>query len=206
MLATYRRGDMSVFEEFKRMNKEAAGVKSALGKMIPDAIKQLKDPSVGEAISAGTKRFVKNIVPPLGVMGAMYAVPYGVSSAAQHFKDKQSDEELQSSYNKMFQKLPQLQEVVDRDGNDDMIRENFDILARMAPDVAKTPSMAAAFVHSALSRGPELFTTGTVKDMAQIQSIVDRNREKPSFSQRSSIPFLMGNAMSGASALMRPER
>ena len=190
---------MSVYD---CLSKEA-GFFSALknlGKSVP--LPPPPPPSYGQEILGNARSMSAKVLPALGLAGAAYAIPYGITSAKERAQRNAEKGDLEESYDKMFEKLPQLQEVIERDGSDQSIRENFNILASISPDVAKTPAMAAAFVHSALARGPELFTTGTVRDMAQLQGLMNQNRAPIPFDRTSANPFLLATAMNSAGKLM----
>ena len=180
-----------------------AGVMDLLrrAKDVPKIVPQ----SFGREILGNARSMAAKAIPALGLASAAYAVPYAITSAKEKAERNADKADFEESYQRMFDKLPQLQEVVERDGDDKAIRENFEILANMSPDVAKTPAMAAAFVHSALTRGPELFTTSTVKDMVGIQDAVNRSkamRQRP-MNERSGGPFILSTALSNAGKLMQ---
>lgn len=185
---------MSVFKCLQELEKQA-GLREKLMGMLPGAVEEVvSKPTFGQEVLQNTRSMGAKMLPAAGLMGAAYAVPYGIASAQEKARLKDDESDLEDSYQKMFAKLPQLQEVIERDGDDGQIRENFEILANMAPDVAKTPAMAAAFVHSAMSRGPELFTTGTVKDMVGIQSQLNQGRRQDPYHQSSGIPGILSTA------------
>lgn len=185
---------MSFYDCIQEIEKRA-GIMDIIRRKMPGAVAEtFSTPSFKDQLIGNTKGMASKMLPALGLMGAAYAVPYGIASAKENARIKDDEGDLEDSYQKMFEKLPQLKEVIDRDGNDSRLRENFDILANMAPDVAKTPSMAAAFVHSAMARGPELFTTGTVKDMVGIQSQLNMARREQPYHQSTGIPGIITGA------------
>ena len=118
--------------------------------------------------SAGWSDVGANLTKILALAGLTSASAAGFGAISQARRDKQLQEEIETSY-KLMKRQHRINEMDQK-----KVRSHFEVLSRYAPSLAANPTVASAFVATQVSRG--LIDPQMVRTLAEAQEKIDKVR------------------------------
>jgi hypothetical protein len=110
-----------------------------------------------------------NLAKMMAAAGLVAGTTHGIGALMSHSREKKVQEAIASSYQRMFDEVPELRETEEE--HPGTVNRSFGILAKFAPSLAAEPSIAGAWVENAARMGQ--ISPDTIRGLAETQSKID---------------------------------
>lgn len=125
-------------------------------------------------ISPGWSDVGLNLAKMLALSAMTAGATAGVQGLMRHSRDKQVDNDIQSSYSQLYDMHPKLKEV--EETKPGLVARHFGVLARYAPTLAADPLVAGTWLTTSTSS--QNIAPGEVKQLAEAQTRIDEMHEQ----------------------------
>lgn len=115
-----------------------------------------------------------NLAKMLALAGMTAGATAGVQGIMRHSRDKRVENDIQSSYQQMFNEYPELKEI--KEDKPGRIERHFGVLAKFAPSLAADPTIAGSWLQTTAKT--QYIGPGEVKVLAETQSRIDEMNEQ----------------------------
>lgn len=129
--------------------------------------------ATGGAGGASWGDVTSNLGKMMALAGLSAGATAGIQGLMRHRRDKQVNNDIQSSYQQMFDEYPRLKQMEEE--HPGRVARHFGVLSQFAPSLAAVPTVAGAFVQSHTQMN--MIDSATIKNLAETQTRIDEMHE-----------------------------